>query len=243
MKPRMFIASSAEKVDLAYAAQEGLEHDVEATVWSQGVFQLSRTAMASLIDAMDESDFGLFIFSPDDVAAIRDESKKIVRDNVVFELGLFVGRLGIERCFVVIPNNVDELHLPTDLLGLTPATFDPSRQDGNLVAALGPACSRIRKAVIKLGSARPAQAKLPPVEQEGELCADPNDCKAIIQSWMGSRPADLNAQVIRYDDVDRELKLKPGSARQYIEEVATRWGYVPSRKGKDTILFQSRDRY
>jgi hypothetical protein len=34
MKPKMFIGSSLEKIDLAYAAQEGLEHHVEATVWS-----------------------------------------------------------------------------------------------------------------------------------------------------------------------------------------------------------------
>src|SRR3954471_4213025 len=121
MKPRMFIASSVEHIDLAYAAQESLEHDVESTVWSQGVFSISRTAMASLIDALDDSDFGLFILAPDDVTAIRDTSMKTVRDNVIFELGLFVGRLGNDRCFLIIPRGVEDLHLPTDLLGLTPA--------------------------------------------------------------------------------------------------------------------------
>lgn len=125
MKPRVFIGSSVEHVDLAYATQEGLEHDVEPTVWSQGVFALSRTAMASLIDQLDESDFGIFVLAPDDATTIRYTTKQTVRDNVIFELGLFIGRLGPDRCFLVVPRGGDDLHLPTDLLGITPATFDP----------------------------------------------------------------------------------------------------------------------
>ena len=151
----MFIASSAEHLDLAYAAQEGLEHDVEVTVWSQGVLALSKSALASLIDELDESDFGLFILAPDDITAIRDASKQTVRDNVIFELGLFIGRLGSDRCFLIVPRGMEDLHLPTDLLGVTPAMFDPDRQDENMTASLGPACNRIRKAVTKLGAFRP----------------------------------------------------------------------------------------
>src|SRR5437016_9064168 len=163
MKPRMFIASSAEHLDLAYAVQEGLEHDVESTVWSQGVFAISKTTMASLIDVLDEADFGLFVLAPDDIAAIRDTSKLTVRDNVIFELGLFIGRLGNDRCFIVVPKDVEEMHLPTDLLGITPATFDSDGQDGNMVAALGPACNRIRKAIMKLGTRSPQNSPSPAI--------------------------------------------------------------------------------
>lgn len=244
MKPRMFIASSAEHLDLAYAVQEGLEHDVEATVWSQGVFALSRTAMASLIDTLDESDFGLFVLAPSDVTEIRNTSKQTVRDNVIFELGLFIGRLGSDRCFLIVPRGVEDLHLPTDLLGLTPANFDPDRQDGNMVAALGPACNRIRKAVRRLGTVAPPLE--PPSDgvmvQATELHDDPNDCISLIESWMGSRPEFKNSQAIRYDDVDRELRLAPGSARLYIEEAARRWDYTTARKGRDVILLKERGR-
>ena len=237
-KPRIFIGSSVEHLDLAYAAQEGLEHDVEVTVWSQGVFALSRTAMASLIDVLDESDFGLFILSPDDVTKIRNTDVQTVRDNVIFELGLFIGRLGEERCFLFVPRGSEDLHLPTDLLGLAPATYDPDRQDGNMVAALGPACNRVRKAVAKLGAhSAEVDPGTPPSAQEF-LCSDKDDCISLIESWMGSRAMSDNTRVIRYDEVDRELKLKPGSARLYIETAARRWDYVPSRKGQDTILFR-----
>jgi len=246
MKPRMFIASSVDHLDLAYAAQEGLEHDVEPTVWTQGVFTLSRSSMASLIDQLDDSDFGLFIFAPSDVTDIRDEKKKTIRDNVVFELGLFIGRLGADRCFLIVPRDIDDLHLPTDLLGITPALFDSDRQDGNMVAALGPACNRVRKSIQKLGrvtrgeviplASTPPSSTLNPPEEP--LCSDANDCISLIQSWMGRRTTADNRRAIRYDEVDKALRLEPGSARKYIEEAAKHFRYAVLRKGADTILFE-----
>jgi hypothetical protein len=240
MKPKLFIGSSSEQLELAYAAQEGLERDVEVTVWTQSIFELSKTAMASLIDALDENDFGLFILAPDDITAMRDASRQTVRDNVIFELGLFIGRMGSDRCFMIVPRGVDDLHLPSDLLGLTPATFDPDRQDKNLVAALGPACNRIRKAISKLGAIN-SQVLGPASVAEiraAVLYSDPDDCIILIESWMGRRTSSQNRSAIRYEDVDRELSLVPGSAYLYIEQAAQRWRYVVGRKGKDMILFE-----
>jgi hypothetical protein len=59
---------------------------------------------------------------------------------------------------------------------------------------------------------------------------------------MGARSFAANQRAIRYDDVDRELGLAPGSARQYIEVAAQKYNYVPERKGKDFILFAQRKR-
>jgi hypothetical protein len=158
MKPAMFIASSRESLNVTYAVQENLEHDVEATPWTQNVFVLSQTTLASLIAMLNRSDFALFILAPDDIATIRGETASVARDNVIFELGLFAGRLGIERCFLLIPAGARDLHLPTDLLGLTPATYPTGRQDGNWLAALGPACNRVREAVTRLGRMNSGEA-------------------------------------------------------------------------------------
>ena len=238
VKPRVFIASSVEQIDLAYAAQEGLEHSAECTVWSQGVFKLSRTAMASLLDVLDESDFGLFVLAPDDISIIRDTVHQAVRDNVIFELGLFAGRLGPDRCFLIVPRGQEDVHLPTDLLGLAPATYDADRQDKNLQAALGPACSRVRKAMAKLGVVSKEQSPGVVAESSSDdLCDDPNDCLSLIESWMGRRPSHLNTTAMRFDEVDRELRMAPGSARKHLSTAARRWGYVPARVGKDTVLF------
>src|SRR3954452_9542613 len=97
MKPKMFIGSSTETVPVAYAVQESLDRVVEITVWTQGIFELSRFTLDSLVEELYRSDFGVFVLSPDDIALMRGEDHKVARDNVIFELGLVGGKLGKEH--------------------------------------------------------------------------------------------------------------------------------------------------
>lgn len=145
MKPRIFIGSSTERLELAYAIQESLEYDAQSTVWTQGIFKLSSSALDSLVSSLDGFDFAVFVFHPDDVTQIRDSRYETVRDNLIFELGLFIGKLGKDRVFFLVPRNIIGLHLPTDLLGIMPGTYDNARQDNNLLASLGPFCNQVRK--------------------------------------------------------------------------------------------------
>ena len=87
MKPRLFVASSTESIDIAYAVQENLDHEMEVTVWTQGIFELSKTALESLYKMAEKVDAAAFVFSPHDEAFVRGKMKPAVRDNVVFELG------------------------------------------------------------------------------------------------------------------------------------------------------------
>jgi predicted nucleotide-binding protein len=103
MKPRLFIGSSTEALKTAYAVQESLEHDVLCTVWTQGIFQLSGNALDNLIDAVHCHDFAIFVFQPDDISQVRDVMVRTVRDNVLFELGMFIGVLGKDRVFFLVP--------------------------------------------------------------------------------------------------------------------------------------------
>jgi len=235
MKPRIFVGSSKESIDITYAVQENLEHDAEVTVWDQGILDLSQYTLDSLVNALDDFDFGVFIFSPDDMVKIRNNEVVATRDNVIFELGLFVGRLGKERSFIIIPNGTNNFHLPTDLLGITPTMFEPNRQDKNIVAALGPSCNKIRKAINKFAEFKKAE---PDDSMTTDKDLDENDIISIIESWMGSHPHQMNTQVIRFSDVDRELRFKPGTAEKYIERAAQRWRYTVERKGNSTILFK-----
>jgi hypothetical protein len=151
MKPRLFIGSSSEHLMAAYDVQSNLERDADATVWDQDIFAVSQSTLDSLLQVLDNFDFGLFVFAPVDVTKLRGVEHQTVRDNVVFELGLFVGRLGRERSFLVLPRDIAHFHLPTDLLGIKPETYDPHRDDENLRAALGPACNVFRKVIRRLG--------------------------------------------------------------------------------------------
>jgi hypothetical protein len=103
----------------------------------------------SLLEALDDTEFGLFIFGADDLTRIRGTEMPTARDNVVFELGLFIGRLGRDRTFILMPKGVADFHLPTDLLGISTATFQPPSRSDRLQAALGPACHDIRAAIRK----------------------------------------------------------------------------------------------
>lgn len=150
-KPRIFVGSSVEGLSVAYAIQTNLLHESELTVWSQGAFELSKTTIESLMELLNQVDFAVFVFTMDDLLEIRGDKKYSIRDNVLFEFGLFLGKLGRERVFFVIPQGTN-MQLPTDLLGVTPATFDNNRADGNLVAATGPACHSIRQSLKKYGS-------------------------------------------------------------------------------------------
>lgn len=68
---------------------------------------------------------------------------------MIFELGLFVGRLGRHFNFIVKPRNV-VLRIPSDLFGITLADFDESGSDENLDATLGSACTKIERKIKSL---------------------------------------------------------------------------------------------
>lgn len=145
--PALFIGSSVEGLDAAYGIQQVLEYDTEPTVWSQGIFRPSQAVLSELVKCLPTFEFAVFVFSPDDTVKLRGAEFSAVRDNVIFELGLFMGALGPERCFYLVPRNAMALHLPSDLAGITPLTYNAARTDCNLLAALGPACNEIRKAI------------------------------------------------------------------------------------------------
>lgn len=149
-KPKLFIASSVESLSVAEAVNVNLDHEFEVTIWKNGTFKLSSTAIEDLVEKSSTVDFALFIFTPDDIATIRSRKEHVVRDNVVFEMGLFVGAIGKSRSFYLKPRDT-EMHLPTDLLGVTAADYDANRSDGDLVSATNRACALIKAEVDKIG--------------------------------------------------------------------------------------------
>jgi O-acetyl-ADP-ribose deacetylase (regulator of RNase III) len=147
MRPRIFVGSSREAIDVCRAIQEELDDDFDVTVWDQDIFRLSYGALDSLLDALDSCDCGVFVLTPDDLTERRGESSPTARDNVIFELGMFIGRLGRDRTFMLIPAT-STVRLPSDLIGLTAARYDADRFDsGQRRAAVGPACTKIRDAL------------------------------------------------------------------------------------------------
>ena len=149
MKPRVFIGSSKEGEEVANAIHANLDEETECVVWTQGVFGLSDSNIESLTRKINESEFAVFVFTPDDSLTMRGKLFSAPRDNVVYELGLFSGALGRERCFFVTPRR-STIHLPTDLLGMTAGSYDERRRDNDLQAAVGPFCTKVRNKIKRL---------------------------------------------------------------------------------------------
>jgi len=102
LKPKVFIGSSQEGVNIANAIQAHLDRSCEVTVWKDGIFKLSEGTLESLEKALNDMEYGIFVFSPDDVLMIRDMEKLSIRDNVLFEFGLFMGKLGRGKVFLLL---------------------------------------------------------------------------------------------------------------------------------------------
>ncbi len=162
-KPKLFIGSSSEGKEIADHLQHGLEREVESTIWHQGVFGLSEGSLEALTRRVHDFDFAALVLTPDDLVTSRNDVVSSPRDNVIFEMGLFMGALGRERTFIIY-NRDSKLKLPSDLAGITAATFG-DRSDGNIQAALGPVCTSVRAAIKKV-----VAASVPPkLEIEMEL--------------------------------------------------------------------------
>ncbi len=148
-KSKAFIASSSEGINVAYALQALLEHDVECTIWDQDVFSPSSYTLLDILDILNKVDYGIFVFTFDDFLTMRDTGNYVVRDNVILELGIFLGYLGRERCFIIRSEDTENMHLPTDLLGMETIFYNYNREDGNIKRALGSVKYSIINSIMK----------------------------------------------------------------------------------------------
>jgi CRP/FNR family cyclic AMP-dependent transcriptional regulator len=147
---QVFIMSSTEALHIAREIQSHFEYDsFTVVIWTDGVFKASSYAIESLEKAVDDSDFAIAIIQPDDLTEARGEAKPVPRDNVIFELGFFIGHLGRQRTLLLEPRD-KEVKLPTNLSGLMTIGYRRGEPE-NLPSLLESACDQIRKIINELG--------------------------------------------------------------------------------------------
>lgn len=194
----IFVGSSSEGVEFARAVRSALESDAEVTVWDEGVFELGQTFVESLTQALSHFDFAVLVLTPDDVVQSRSAELSSPRDNVIFELGLFMGKLGRGRTFILQQSHSD-LKVPSDLSGITTAQYYWPRKDGNYRAAVATACDSIRRTVRSLGvrsrdkqAERGAGLDLSRVRERGDvLWTSVNGCEVQV---VNGRIEDYSAE-------------------------------------------------
>jgi predicted nucleotide-binding protein len=150
-KPALFLGCSAERLSLAESLHAQLDRACDPTIWKDGVFTPSSTNIESLEKSLSDFDFAVFLMTPDDIVLIRGEQHAAARDNLIFELGLFLGRLGRERCLIVHPRG-EKPKLPSDIEGIVMLDYPNDRIMTNPDAALAGCVAQIKKRVQTLGS-------------------------------------------------------------------------------------------
>jgi len=147
---RVFVMSSVEALPVTRLLVQHFEHDPFLTVvWDHGVFRASNYTLEELEQQLDQADFAIAVAHADDMVISRGDEWPAMRDNVVFELGMFIGFLGRRRAFLMEPRE-DKLKLPSDLAGLTTVPYRYVKgKDAR--AYLAPACEQIRARILETG--------------------------------------------------------------------------------------------
>ena len=127
MKPRIFIGSSTEGLPVAQRIKDYFEPEFDCFIWNDKIFQLNDGFLETLLKSSSLFDFGFMVFAADDISRIRDKEYSTTRDNVLFEYGLFLGRIGTDRAYIIMEEGVK---LPTDLLGITYLSYKTENKNG-----------------------------------------------------------------------------------------------------------------
>lgn len=147
-KPKVFIGSSEKSLRIAQVLAVGLEgsKDVETTVWNEGVFSLNRSVLEDLLAKLDQFDFAVLVLAPDDRTTSKGKVSPSTRDNVLFECGLFMGRFGRDRVFMVHDDSIP-LKILSDLAGITLAPYNGERVKSAPEAGMREAIGLISEAI------------------------------------------------------------------------------------------------
>ena len=149
-RPVIFVGCSTESLPIGRAVQSALEHDpIVVRVWTDDTFRASQFPVESLERELAKVDFAALVLSPDDTVISRECAAGAPRDNLVFELGLFMGALGHSRTFLLHPRDSD-IKIPTDLAGFTPLTYQTGPDVPNSVS-VATACEELRAAILSSG--------------------------------------------------------------------------------------------
>ena len=186
---RVFIGSSTTGRLVAQALESRLRPYMQCRLWFKGSFTPSRTIMEDLERiARSEVDVAVLVLTPDDV---RDRGRglhPVPRDNVLFELGLFMGSLGRHKTFGLKCGHC-AMDVPSDLLGVTWLDYEHpheledtgSAEAAALMDRLASAVGQAAEDVIRLSTS----VKPEPVRTIGS----PELIKAYPMRGLVTRPA------------------------------------------------------
>jgi hypothetical protein len=182
---RVFIGSSSQGYNYATAIKNQLNAKSEVRTWKEGFFEkLGHSTLESLLDAAKSVDFAVLVLTPDDIVISRKKRSGAPRDNVIFELGLFMGRLGRERAFAVCSDAlIPSLNFLADIKGITVATY---KEKFRPKPATERACRLINQQIKDLGQFEVMQRK--DLRRQAELIFGKEGDLKLVYSELTTDP-------------------------------------------------------
>lgn len=154
-KPYLFIGSSQEcrTQKIVDVFIETLSEEAHCIPWwraPQFKTEGSATTFAALCEAATAYDFAVFILTADDQITSRKKKSKAPRDNVLFELGLFISAIGPDRVLAFVQKGVGDVKKPSDLAGVNMPVFEfdgtnKHKSIGSIGEACNGFCNKIRE--------------------------------------------------------------------------------------------------
>jgi hypothetical protein len=200
---RVFIGSSSGKLELAKKIQALLGRAIKADVWDGDLSgQLGNIILDELLLKVSLYDFAIMVLSADDFTTSKGEQKDSPRDNVIFELGMFMGVRGRRRVFpIVVGGELGDLKVPTDLAG-----NKVLRLDGKLVGDL----SYLRKQVAIVKEAittRAKEAGLSLLPSAALAYGYVNNFLAPVSRHLNSGETRNTVETIAYETFDYDFNI------------------------------------
>lgn len=154
-KPTVFIGSSHESLCVVETIAKALKDAAEVRPWTDtDIFPPGGIILNSLLRHAQLFDFAVMVFGPDDIVLSGGDEILVPRDNVVFELGLFMSQLGQERALLVVPNALHRrIKILSDLGGLKAVDYEPPKTNSpeDLTRALREPIRQIRTRIKNIG--------------------------------------------------------------------------------------------
>ena len=132
-KKKIFIGCSTKELPLAERIKTLLEPEFEVVPWNIPTwengelnFKLNDNLLQKLLRATLQFDFAIILGTKDDKVEFKGQTVLQARDNVLFELGLFIGRMGLSNCAFVVEEGLKKM---SDLNGIIINRFNNEKKE------------------------------------------------------------------------------------------------------------------
>jgi hypothetical protein len=212
-RPKLLVGASAEDRHITDILRSGLDGFADVTSWCAGGSAPPSNAR--------EFDFA--------VVVLRSKP----RGSMLLGLGVVLGALGRERTLIVCPAS-GALDLPSDLRGVTRATYPPAN-DSNVHIALGGVCStikeQVRRLVLPAAPIATSQVARRRRRSVGTACSvRPGQTLRIADISVTGALLETYGEIPENQVLDLELTLENGSRIQVTAKVVRiqypQWGRV-----------------